>query len=260
MKPQILPIAGILFLLFSLSSSCNRDATCTKGQGNLVTQTIDLPDFAGLRILTAADVVLTQGEVQRVAITAQQNVIDLLKRTVDGNIWPIEFEGCFETSEPITIEITLPTLTYAAIEGSGNLTGTNRFTDLNRVELAIEGSGDLTLNLEAIAADTRASGSGDLDLNLTANTLNFRNSGSGDQRFTGSAPEFIYSNAGSGSCSAFGLAADNIAVANTGSGDCRVTANQNLNVNLGGSGDVYYRGRPAIELIDNGSGELIDAN
>ena len=44
------------------------------------------------------------------------------------------------------------------------------------------------------------------------------------------------------------------------SGDIEVYANNVLKAEIRSSGDVFYKGNPTIEYIDNGSGELINSN
>jgi hypothetical protein len=260
MKSRIFSLAFALFIILVTSSGCEEGAFCTAGKGDLVTQTVDVANFTGFRSMGSADVILTQGEAQSVTVTAQQNIIDKLKLEVNNGIWSIDWEGCIRRIKPITIEITLPTLTFAAIEGSGNITATNRFTELDRVELGIEGSGNIDLDLDANSVETWISGSGDIAMDLTAASLDTRTSGSGDYTLSGSADQFNHRISGSGSCAAFELSTNRTEVSVTGSGDCRVTVSDYLNVDISGSGDVHYKGQPTIDVSISGSGNLINAN
>jgi len=65
---------------------------------------------------------------------------------------------------------------------------------------------------------------------------------------------------GSGSLFGFPLQAEDCQVDITGSGDCEITANQHLDVNIDGSGSVFYKGKPSIREDISGSGRVADSN
>ena len=65
---------------------------------------------------------------------------------------------------------------------------------------------------------------------------------------------------GSGSFFGFPLSASVCQVDIYGSGNCEVTANNELDVVIEGSGSVYYKGSPSIEVDIIGSGKLVDSN
>lgn len=65
---------------------------------------------------------------------------------------------------------------------------------------------------------------------------------------------------GSGSFFGFPLSAQNCQVDIIGSGNCEVTANQELDVIIEGSGSVFYKGTPTIKEHITGSGRLVNSN
>ena len=85
--------------------------------------------------------------------------------------------------------------------------------------------------------------------------------GVGDVRFKGtSQDELDIDFRGVGSVIAYGLTVNNCVVLNSGTGDCKVQANETLDVDIVSLGNVYYRGNPEISLSDSGLGELINDN
>ena len=68
------------------------------------------------------------------------------------------------------------------------------------------------------------------------------------------------SNTGTGSINAFNFEVDTCYVSLTGTGSCKVTVNELLDVVLTGTGNVYYRGYPEITSHITGLGRLISSN
>lgn len=259
MKARIFTLA--LFIIIAISNSaCNRGLVCEKGKGELVTQELNLRDITGFDNMISADVILTQGDSQSISVTAQQNILDKLKMNASGGIWKIDFEGCVNYKADVIIEMTLPTLTMVAISGSGNVTATNRFTDLNNVDFDVSGSGNIRMELDAEDITTRVTGSGDVTLDLTADRVTSRVTGSGNFDLSGTCDRHEFRVSGSGDLFAFGLETRESTVKVSGSGNAEVSANDQLDVNISGSGDVRYKGTPAIDLQVSGSGKLVNAN
>jgi hypothetical protein len=65
---------------------------------------------------------------------------------------------------------------------------------------------------------------------------------------------------GSCSFSGFSFRAENCQVDIIGSGNCEITADSQLDVNIEGSGNVYYKGLTTIKEYISGSGRVIDSN
>lgn len=249
-----------LFIILGTTASCERGVFCTKGKGDLVTVTFDLETITGFDNASSADVVLTQGEAQSVKVTAQQNIIDRMKRKVSGGNWNIDIDGCISTGKDILVEITLPKLEFAGISGSGTVTATNRFTDLDNVTLSISGSGDMILDMDASHIEASITGSGNIDMDLTATSVTANTSGSGEYRLSGTTDNLSHRVTGSGKCAAFDLDTKTADINVTGSGDCETTVSESLDVSISGSGDVKYKGQPGINVEITGSGNLINAN
>ena len=65
---------------------------------------------------------------------------------------------------------------------------------------------------------------------------------------------------GSGGFYGFPLSASTCQVDISGSGNCEVTVDNDLDVVIEGSGSVYYKGSPSIEVDITGSGRVVDTN
>lgn len=212
---------------------------CVDGDGNIVSQELDLDDFSKIDLKIAGDVYVTQGDSQKVVVEAPQNVIHELDLDVRSERWEIEFDDCVKDYE-IKIYITIPEIKELRISGSGMIYGENDF-NIGNLVLRVSGSGDIDIVANMEDLDAKISGSGKMKLEGEADKLELKISGSGDYR-------------------AFDLIAEDVDVEVSGSGDCEVTANDELDVEIRGSGDVYYKGEPEVNTDISGSGDVIDAN
>jgi hypothetical protein len=110
--------------------------------------------------------------------------------------------------------------------------------------VALAGSGDIT-NTGTIKSDNfklALAGSGDIDLKVDANKIKTSIAGSGDIK-------------------AYGLRTKSISVNVAGSGNVRTTVSESIKVRTAGSGSVYYKGNPdKIDSKSAGSGSVIDRN
>ncbi len=201
-------------------TSCGRNFY-TDGVGDPITEEIFLDDFDGFIINSSIDVTLRQGPEQRVFVTAQPNLIDLINTNVVREEWTIDFVENVRGNGRTSIEITIPDIRSIKIDGSGDVVGLNDM-DLSTLDIWIDGSGDVELFGTVDKQFIKIDGSGDIEN--------------------------------------FDLLSFETEVEIDGSGDVDITADNYLDVNIDGSGDVRFRGNPRIQLSDDGSGDLIDAN
>lgn len=238
-----------IFFLFLLSilftiPSCDPDddgwfGDCTKGEGPDVERVLNMPDFTGVKLNCEAKVFITQGDTFEVVAKGESNIIDELELDVQDDTWTIEFDHCVKSYD-LEIYITMPTIAYLSVSGSGDIRGENFFTAQD-VVLRVSGSGSLCLGLNAEDVDGKISGSGRVELEGEAENLDFDISGSGDLK-------------------AFNLPVEKADISISGSGDASVHVLEVLDVRISGSGDVYYKGYPTINSNISGSGDVVDAN
>lgn len=193
-----------------------------KGEGPVVEQEFDLPEFTELGLGISAKVYLNRGTQHRMVIKAQQNIIDNLSREVNGKELNLEFDKTVKGHAPITIYLTLDAVEKLAIGGSGSIIGKERFDGMEAVEISIGGSGDVRLAGSARSLEINIAGSGDVETSE--------------------------------------LETAECAVNIAGSGDARVHVNGPLNVSIAGSGDVKYKGKPNVRSSVVGSGSVRTMN
>jgi len=86
-------------------------------------------------------------------------------------------------------------------------------------------------------------------------------SGVGDIRLEGQVrSSFEIDYWGVGNINAYDLPVNNCIVNSDGIGDCKLRVNDSLVANIQNLGNIYYRGNPAIDLNNNGMGNLVNDN
>lgn len=237
--------ALLLFIIYFTKTACYFDHDDgffdrIEGEGPVITQSLPVEGFTGIKFRIADDLYITQGDNFSVEIKGQENIIDLIDQDVRNGIWEIEFEKRVRNYEKLEIFITMPEIEYLSLSGSGYVRGQNTFKSED-IEVRISGSGDMDLGLESDDIEGRIAGSGKLFLEGIAQKLDFKISGSGDLR-------------------AFDLLADRADLEISGSGDMEVTVKKDLDVQISGSGDVFYKGDPDLTIRISGTGDVINAN
>jgi hypothetical protein len=213
------------------------DFDCLKGDGDVITREIYVPEFEKVHLNGSADVFITQGNTRRILVEIDENLIDHINRDVYRDIWEIEIDRCVSRIHEFNVYITTPHITELAINGSGKILGDNTFLE-DEINLEINGSGDIDVGIEGEAVHISIEGSGNIFLEGNVDLLNHEVDGSGDLE-------------------AFDLLTERAFIDVLGSGDSEVWVTDLLDVLIEGSGDVLYRGDPIVESEINGSGRII---
>jgi hypothetical protein len=188
-----------------------------EGSGKVSTETRSVGAFTKIRTEGAFDVVVTVGSKSDLKITADDNLLGMIKTRIDGDTLVISSEGNISTSNKMEVSFSNPTLAAAEIHGSG----------------------DVTVNgIKASEFEASISGSG----NITA---------------TGAVDKLEASIDGSGNLMLDNLAAKSAKVTINGSGDAEVNTDGKLDATINGSGDIEYHGTPkSVSKSINGSGDV----
>src|ERR1043165_5963074 len=112
-----------------------------RGNGRLVTEVRNVPDFTGVELQVPMDVTVHEGKELKVKLTVDENLAPLIRTEVRGDTLVVQCERGIDAHGDARVEITLPDLRAVASSGSGDVHATaNRRKDIS---LAASGSGDL---------------------------------------------------------------------------------------------------------------------
>ncbi len=224
-------------LSLSVALILNGCAFGIDGSGKITTETRTVEKFSGVELKNAANVYVTQGEIQEVKIEAEDNLIQHITTRVKDDELIIDCDKDINSHEPINVYITVKDLCLLELSGSGNMVTKNE------------------INCEHMTL--RLGGSGDMKIVLKSQLLKATLSGSGNMNLTGSASESDLRINGSGNVNAQQMKTFTSSVSITGSGNTKVDVNNELNVNITGSGNVQYVSEPAkMTTKITGSGDV----
>lgn len=230
-------------VLAFLGSSCSDIGICVNGQGPMADSTLTLATFSGIHVSDNANVYITEGTVQEVKVSTQENILEDLDIEVVNDLLIIKLDGChYSYDMDVFVTLTQP-LSEVSVSGSADVFSDTLVTAAQELDLDISGSGAISLDVATTNISSRISGSGGLNLSGTATNHELKISGSG-------------------ALSSYDLVCDNHDLTVSGSGTGKVFVNGGtLDVKISGAGKIFYRGTPgSINTQISGSGSLTDDN
>jgi hypothetical protein len=209
-------LAGIVLAALMVAACTN----VVQGSGNIVSESRDVSDFDKIELTGSGEVVITQDGSEGLTVTTDDNVMDYVSTEVrDGTLFlNVGNNATLVNITELLFEVSVDDLTGVSLDGSGHITGEDISTP--RLEVGIDGSGEIILTGEA----------SDVELYL----------------------------GGSGTVDASDLASDTATALVEGSGSIDVWARDTLDIDVDGSGNVNYYGSAAVDFNVNGSGRVTD--
>lgn len=223
-----------------LLSSCN-GFDCINGSGNQVTESRDIGTFTRVETSGSLKIVLSQDSTSSVRILADDNIQKEIHTRLSGNTLKIDNEGSFCDAGPITIY--LGSKDYQKIESSGSVEVLSEgILNLNELDLDLQGSSKVMLDLNVKSLRTSSSGSSEIVLKGQA--------GSHDLDMTGSS-----------SVEALDFVVGEYRINSTGASKSRINVLNSLEVNSHGASEVEYKGKPSkIEKDNSGASAVRSIN
>lgn len=211
------------------------------GSGKVVTESRTVHGFHQVAISGSGQLIIESGDAESLAITGDDNLLPLIRSEVQGGKLEIgPRQVALRPSQSIRYHLFIRQLDVLSISGAvhvqaGELRG-------QRLTLDLSGSSHVEIGrLDVDALEVGISGSGRIQAAGKARQQTVRISGSGDYL-------------------AGGLQSDRAAITVSGSAHATLWADRELSARISGSGQVRYRGRPAIESHVSGSGRLDPAD
>jgi hypothetical protein len=204
------------------------------------------------------DLTLRQGAVASLVVRGEQRLLGNIDTTTadDGTLHIDTVGMLLHHRQPLQVTLVLPSLEDINVRGSGDST-INGFSG-ERIDVQLNGSGNVKFNGRFRQVKAAIHGSGELEMNGGASDkVEAAVIGSGKLTVVGSSQLFKAELTGSGDIDARHLGADSVNLQLMGSGDAVVTALNSLSVTLRGSGDVRVYGAPSERNVSrDGSGEV----
>lgn len=231
-----------LFVLVLLGlAGCSIATNVTRGSGNIVTETRPVSNFQKVDLAGIGELNITQGDTESLTIEADDNLMPLLKTTVENGTLIIGLDTtrgsvALNPSKPIKYTLQAKALDSIVVSGAGNV------------------------NVPAVTSESfeiRTSGAGNITIpELEAITLRAGISGAGNITLGGEVPTQNVTLSGLGNYSAENLKSTNATVAISGAGSATVWASDSLDARLTGAGSVSYYGSPQVQQTVSGLGAI----
>ncbi|HYH16088.1 MAG TPA: head GIN domain-containing protein [Flavisolibacter sp.] len=217
-----------LFIVITIGASAQK----TINDPNAEVRTIST--FHALQISNAFEVVLTQGNEEGLAVSAnEKDDITKIKTTVENGVLRIWFDDnnkWWPKNRKLKAYISVKTLDQIKAGGA---------SDIN-----IEGG----LKVPSLKLDM--SGASDLEGVLTvAGELSVRLSGASDITISGAAEKMTIDVSGASDVKAYDFTANTCSVDASGASSVRITADKEMSVKLSGASSVSYKGNATIRDI-----------
>lgn len=210
----------IMFAVFTLIfTGCGKEKV--SGGGPVITEERSAANFHRVRVNGNTNLFVKAGNEYKVQIKGYENLVSILKTTVENGILTIEFEkGSQIANDNTEAYITMPSLVSVQSYGNSEVDISGKFVGMDVFTVEKNGLGNILMN------------------GVTA--TNFKLNVTGNAEFKG-----------------FGLQTENAIVSLTGNGNVELSVTKTLNATINGNGNIYYKGSPVIESNISGNGKLI---
>lgn len=217
--------ATLLVCLLAAAPGCARDQVV--GSGKPVTKEFNVADFDAVDISSTFHVEITRGDSFRVAVTADDNVMEHVKVAKQGSTLKIALAPDMNYRD-VTLKATIAMPALQAVDVSGASQATLKgFKSTESFKAKLVGASKLDGKIEAGKVDIEATGASTVSLE-------------------GSAKDAKLSAVGASQLQLGDFTLDNATVNLTGASEGTVNAKGKLDYVLIGASRLGYRGNPTI--------------
>ncbi|HVZ96720.1 MAG TPA: head GIN domain-containing protein [Chitinophagaceae bacterium] len=231
-----------LFALISLNSF-SQVWVKVKGDGHLKTETRQVSDFTSLSSHGPMDVQINYGSSNSITVEADENLLPYIETVVENGNLEIRTKKNtnIKSKSRMVITVSMTKINGLQLSGSGDIKGDGAFTNNSETDIAVSGSGNITLGFDNFK---------DLDVAV---------SGSGNVHLKGNGTNKISAHvSGSGNIDCSNINSSDVAAKLSGSGNIKVYASNSIDAKISGSGNVFYKGDATkIESKVSGSGKVV---
>lgn len=282
MKKDII-ILGLIASFALFMSSCHPFRERVRGHGNSIEvfTNIDARNIDKIEVDGSVDVEIVPSNDPAISITAQENIIDHIEIKIFGNVAKVSYRSNVNitTTDITKVTFFITQIKAITINGSGDAICYSGFPPHQAINLKINGSGDIDIfgiNCEALNVlingsgdleaenidcgnlDVSVNGSGNVDFNnFGCESLSTKIDGSGDVHYRGVTNAHSIIIKGSGDIDAYNLNSQFSHFNIYGSGNSYLKVSNALSGKISGSGSIYYKGDPLLDVISTGSGKIV---
>jgi putative autotransporter adhesin-like protein len=220
-------------LLAVLSTGCNITiGPSLHGSGVAKTETRDVGSYSEIEVGSAIQLDVTVGEPTSLVVTADDNVLPLVRTEVAGDRLKIYLDNSLSTNIGVQVRASTPELTSLVGSGATKVNATGVTGEKFQIELHGASTGELSSNAEV------------MDVTL---------SGASRGILAGSCKELIVECSGASQMNAADFTADTVTAELSGASSAQLNAKEELTAEASGASHLRYAGQPA-KLTKQASG------
>ncbi len=244
MKTTGLLFPGLMLLTFTF----NNVEAQSKGNENVTTQERQVSSFDAIKVSSAINLVIKQGNMQSVSVMTDENLQShIIVKVTNGTL----NLSCEKIQNPTAMEVYVTAVKIYKIEASGasKVTGETPFKSDN-FRLKTSGSAQVLLDIETGTFQNETSGAASNTLTLAAKTATTEISGAGNIILKGSVEKHKTEVSGAAHLKAFDFITDYTDASVSGAGSADVMARKHLKTDLSGAGSITYMDKGKSKKID----------
>lgn len=227
-------IASIMALLLT---SC-QFGFGVRGNGNVQTEQRSVTSsFDEIEVSRGLDVYLTQSDSESITVQADENLHDIIRTEIEGNVLRIYADENISYAEARTVKVNFKSLTNLSASSGSDVFSTNTF-DVESINLNSNSGSDMKLDLNAESINCESSSGSDLKLSGSTKTLIVEASSGSDIDAANLTAEITRASVSSGA-------------------DIKVNTSKELYASANSGGDIRYKGNPEkVTKNDGPSGSI----
>lgn len=233
MKKKFLILSSFTLMIFFFSS-CVFMGPSIKGNGNVVEEVRKVKDFNKIEVSRGMNVYISQGEISKVIVKADENLLDGIETRTEGDVLKVTVTKNIRNATSKKVFITTPHL--ESIEASS---GSNVYSEtvLEFKYLKISGSAGSNQTLEINTENTESSASSGSNIKLKGKTNSFKGKASAGANIKAEELTSI-------TCNARASSGANI----------WITAKNSFSGDVSSGANIFLYGNPENQNIDKSSG------
>ncbi len=195
------------------------------GSGNVVKQEREAAYFNAVKVSTAIDLILTQGNSESITVEADDNLHEYIITEIKNGKLHIYTKANIRDAREMNVYVTMKDIEEISATSAGDVVGKS-----------VIKSDELYLS---------TSSAGDIDLEVNARKLTCNISSAGDMTLTGTTDELEASLSSAGDLNAYDLTSRTARISASSSGDATITVTEKLWARASSAGNISFKGDPA---------------
>ena len=217
----------ITFILVTLVVGIGYSQKKTEKDKEVITENRKVANYDAIEVSGAYNLVLTEGEVGKIKVKGQKEVLSYLETKVSNNVLYISIDRKYSLKTSITVYVPIDTRLKRVVGKGAVDISTEKKLQVGSLLVKLEGSGDLEASVTATSLDLQVAGAGGIDIAGETKNLSIYVKGAGD-------------------VDADELKAEKAILRIAGAGGISAYVTQEVDASIAGAGGITVKGNPPV--------------